>query len=213
MNIAKKVLPGLSLFLLCNMYPLTAPIEVQAINFLSPIDQVSLYMNTQVEFKDHGENLHFIDLRNGKILLMCEGSNNPYLTLENNLGVTEGVAYGITRFCTSDLSKVFYEITASTGAHGRACGYWIVGRNDGQWVTYVSLDNLATMGYTLDKWHTISTRINANNDGCLILTSKHEYMPPGAKYGYEIQRVIDLKLELYWDEDAQWFGMRNLGQY
>ena len=51
------------------------------------------------------------------------------------------------------------------------CGYWLIGKHDGQWVTYVSLDSLATMGYTIGEWHQIRTKIDEDGTGRFILIS------------------------------------------
>lgn len=104
----------------------------------------------------------------------------------------------------------FFEINADVGAHAMNCGYWLIGKHDGQWVTYVSLDSLATMGYTIGEWHQIRTKIDEDGTGRFILISSHEYLPPGAQYQYQRKHAVDLQLELFWDENAQWFGMRNL---
>lgn len=160
-----------------------------------------------------GERLKFIEYtRDGLLKLMSRDNNNDYLSFTNFDGkdYNSGVTYGIRKIETINPKMTFFEITASRGAHGKNCGYWIIGKHNGQWVTYISLDNLAAMGYTSGKWHTIQTNINSDGTGRLIFISSHTYMPPGAKYGYQSRSVNDFKIQLFWDQDAQWFGMKSL---
>lgn len=70
------------------------------------------------------------------------------------------------------------------------------------------LDTLAQYGYTPNEWHRIGTEVNAAGD--FILTSTHEYMPPGAQFGYERRMATDFEAILFWDEDASWFGIKRL---
>lgn len=109
-----------------------------------------------------------------------------------------------------DTQMVFFEIIADRGAHAKNCGYWIVGKHDDKWVMYVSIDSLVNMGYTPWEWHQIKTEMNSDATGRFILISSHEYMPPGAQFGYQLKHAVDLKLQLFWDKEAGWFGIRRL---
>ena len=133
-----------------------------------------------------------------------------YLSFTSYDGNNSGIGYSIRKVYTIFPNMEFFEIIATAGAHAQNCGYWIIGKRDGKWVTFVSLDNLAEMGYTPHEWHRIDTKINSDAKGRFILISSHQYMPPGAQYGYQMKSAVDLRLQLFWDQKAQWFGMSRL---
>lgn len=179
--------------------------------FLSSTDRAILYLDkTEFYFTEDNEELKFVNLKNGTLKLMSADGTTDYMSFVNYDGAKGGVAFVIRPIYAVLPKGTFYEITADVGAHGKNCGFWLIGKRDGQWVTYVSIDSLATMGYTPDQWHRIKTETNGDATGRYILTSEHEYMPPGAKYGYERRVATDLALQLFWDKKAQWFGMRRL---
>ena len=141
---------------------------------------------------------------------MSRNGTRDYLSFTAYDGDNAGIGYKIRKIYTTFPSMQFFEIIADVGAHAKNCGYWIIGKKDGQWVTYVSIDSLTAMGYTPGEWHQISTALNNDATGRFILTSRHEYMPPGAQYGYQRKFAVDLQLQLFWDQNAQWFGIRRL---
>lgn len=179
--------------------------------FLSSTDRAILYMDkTEFHFTEDNEALKFVNLKNGTLKLMSADGTKDYMSFINYDGARGGVAFVIRPIHAVLPKGTFYEITADVGAHGKNCGFWLIGKRDGQWVTYVSLDSLATMGYTPNQWHRLRTETNGDATGRYIVTSEHEYMPPGAKYGYERRIATDLTVQLFWDKEAQWFGMRRL---
>lgn len=187
---------------------------VQAAEFSSPSETVVVDgSHRKLNVKNGREKLKFVYQDKTCVLkLMSRDGKQDYLSFLNYYGGRPpGAAwYTVKEIHTTNPELTFYEINAFVGAHAKNVGYWIVGKHSGQWVTYISLDNLATMGYTVGKWHQIHTKINENGDGRFILISQHEYMPPGAIYGYQKRMAVDLRLELFWDDQAQWFGMRSL---
>lgn len=108
------------------------------------------------------------------------------------------------------IPKIFFEINATIGAHEQNCGYWLIGKENGQWVTYVTLEDLAKNGYAIDQWRQIVTKINTDGSGRFILLSQYEYMPPEATFGMQRRYCTDLQLELLWDDAAPGFVMRRL---
>lgn len=219
MPVIKKLFYFVSLFILYLTFsPTNAPI-VQAADFLTPANETLLSHHgvrqniKQVKnVKYDKEKLKFIVSPDSTLHLMSRDGKNDYLSFINYAGRQEFTGYSVREIRTSNPNQTFFEINAENwkGAHHNNTGYWLIGKHKGQWVTYVSLDNLASMGYTLGKWHQIRTEVNEDGTGRFILTSRHIYMPPGAIYGSERRLVPDLRLEFFWDEDAQWFGMRKL---
>lgn len=185
--------------------------QVPAAEFSASDDGNFLYMDTrQLNVCYDNEPLKFVLQKDGTLRLMSRDGKHDYMSFINYVGAKGGVGYKIRTIRTTDPDMTFFEINADVGAHAMNCGYWLIGKHDGQWVTYVSLDSLATMGYTIGEWHQIRTKIDEDGTGRFILISSHEYLPPGAQYQYQRKHAVDLQLELFWDENAQWFGMRNL---
>jgi len=183
----------------------------QETGFLTPGKATFLYMDTK-ELKDtYGdEQIKFVMQKDGVLHLMSRNGKEDYLSFTGYDGTNAGIGYRIRKVYTMFPQMVFFEIIADRGAHAKNCGYWIVGKHDDKWVTYVSIDSLVNMGYTPWEWHQIKTEMNSDATGRFILISSHEYMPPGAQFGYQLKHAVDLKLQLFWDKEAGWFGIRRL---
>jgi len=211
MRFRQKMFSYLSVFILCLAFFLINSAQVLAAEFSASDDGNFLYMDTrQLNVCYDNEPLKFVLQKDGTLRLMSRDGKHDYMSFINYVGAKGGVGYKIRTIRTTDPDMTFFEINADVGAHAMNCGYWLIGKHDGQWVTYVSLDSLATMGYTIGEWHQIRTKIDEDGTGRFILISSHEYLPPGAQYQYQRKHAVDLQLELFWDENAQWFGMRNL---
>lgn len=211
MRFRQKIFSYLSVFILCLAFFLINSAQVPAAEFSASDDGNFLYMDTrQLNVCYDNEPLKFVLQKDGTLRLMSRDGKHDYMSFINYVGAKGGVGYKIRTIRTTDPDMTFFEINADVGAHAMNCGYWLIGKHDGQWVTYVSLDSLATMGYTIGEWHQIRTKIDEDGTGRFILISSHEYLPPGAQYQYQRKHAVDLQLELFWDENAQWFGMRNL---
>lgn len=154
--------------------------------------------------------MKFVLPDDGILRLKSIGGYHDYMSFINYLGPNEAVSYSIRRIHTIDPKITFFEITATKGAHGMNCGYWLIGKRNGQWVTYVSLNSLAAMEYAIGDWRIIRTDINKDGTGRFILTSQYDYLPPGARSQADRYKVTDLQIEFFWDEKAQWIGMRRL---
>lgn len=211
MRFRQKMFSYLSVFILCLAFFLINSAQVPAAEFSASDDGNFLYMDTrQLNVCYDNEPLKFVLQKDGTLRLMSRDGKHDYMSFINYVGAKGGVGYKIRTIRTTDPDMTFFEINADVGAHAMNCGYWLIGKHDGQWVTYVSLDSLATMGCTIGEWHQIRTKIDEDGTGRFILISSHEYLPPGAQYQYQRKHAVDLQLELFWDENAQWFGMRNL---
>lgn len=195
----------------CLLGTLPANAEPGETGFLQTKKAASLYMNTrQLDIDYDGEALSFVMDNDGQLYLLSRNGKHVYMTFSGYYGNNIGIGYSIRPIHTMFPSMTFYEIIADQGAHGKNCGYWLIGKRDGKWVTYISIDNLAAMGYTANKWHQISTEANADATGRFILTSSHEYMPPGAIDEAHRKHAVDLRLQIFWDKEARWFGMKCL---
>lgn len=182
MRIAKKLFSCISLFLLCLVCLLADAPKVRAVEFLTADD--------------------------GTLHLMNKNTKDVYKTFvpaENGM-----VGYRVRDVFTANPENIFFEINATIGAHEQNCGYWLIGKENGQWLTYVTLEDLAKNGYAIDQWRQIVTKINTDGSGRFILLSQYEYMPPEATFGMQRRYFTDLQLELLWDDAAPGFVMRRL---
>ena len=196
MRIGKKLFSCLSLLLLCITCLLTNGPTAQAAEFLTPDKSAYLYMNTrELDIRYNNEEAKFILRADGVLQLTSQDGKAAYLALASTEKDPYAASYTIRKFGITNSENAFYEIHATAGAHEQTCGYWIVGKHNGQWVTYISLESLVPMGYDLNGYHQLHSRINENNSGRLIL-------------GDAI-----IQFEFFWDDAAQWFGVRCLQKY
>lgn len=101
-------------------------------------------------------------------------------------------------------NKHFYEVLMTTGAHAKLEGYWIVGEKNGEWISYVSLDNLKPFGFDKTKYYNLNVQMDADNK--IVLNGYHMYVPPGAA-SYQGKKVDDFFVTIDWDENAGTFRM------
>lgn len=176
--------------------------------FVSASHPEYISLNDSEDFDYGHEEIEFSKTRDGVLHMRDDDTGKMLMTFRSYEGSGDA-SYAVRTIHTANPTMTFFEINASSGAHAKNTGYWIVGKRDGQWVVFVSIDSLAAMGYTPEKWHRIKTAVNEYGNGKFILTSEHEYMPPGAEYGYQMKTAVDLRLELFWDRNARWFGIRS----
>lgn len=193
MRLGKKLFSCFSLLALGIMCFFAAPPQAQAAEFLTPDKSAYLYMNTrELDIRYDNEEAKFILRADGVLQLTSQDGKAAYLALASTEKDPYAASYTIRKFGITNSEKAFYEIHATTGAHEQTCGYWIIGKHEGQWVTYISLESLVPMGYDLNGYHQLHSRINENNSGRLIL-------------GDAI-----IQFEFFWDDAAQWFGVRRI---
>lgn len=151
-----------------------------------------------------GEKVTFMITGQRRLTMYYKGGSMSFDYYE---GRNEG-SYGVHEIITENPRMILYQITATSGAHAMNNGYWLVGKHKGKWVKFISLDNLAKMGHTPLEWHQIESRIT--NTGNMRIISSHEYLPPGVIYQVYRKHAVDMVVELFWDKNAQWFGMKRV---
>ena len=145
----------------------------------------------------------------GLMKMLSKDGKEDYLSFINCDGITgQGVDYAIRDVYTSNPTMHLWEITATAGAHGKNCGYWLVGKaGEGKYTAYVSHVSFMNVGYTVREWHKLRSELL---NGLLIVTSSHSYLPPGKQYEYEAVDVDDFRVQIFWDDNANWFGVRKI---
>jgi len=175
----------------------------------APLGQSNfLQRNQQINLNAEGERVSFIVQNDGALRLFSRDGQHDYLSFCDYYEGHGGDGWSIRKIELKNPNRVLFEINATAGAHAKNVGYWIIGKYKGKWVTFVSLDTLSKYGYTVGQWHRISTDVDYA--GNFLLTSQHEYMPPGASFGYEMRMATDFQAVLFWDDNAQWFGIQRV---
>lgn len=190
---------------LCLMLLLSLGLPVHAMSVTALGNHI--YLGHNDETATSGD-VKFVII-NHVLHLMSKDGTKDFLSFINTDGIVgSGVDYDVRDVYTSNPTMHLWEITASSGAHGKNCGYWLVGpRPDGSYLSYVSIGNFAMLGYTKDQWHRLSSELS---NGLLVITSSHGYLPPGAQYGYETKYANDFQVQIFWDDKVNWFGLRRI---
>lgn len=102
-----------------------------------------------------------------------------------------------------DGSRTFYAVSMTTGAHAKLEGFWIIGKQDGKWISFISIDNLEPFGFDKTQYHNFKYDIV---DGKLILNPYHVVVPQGASQA-EGKKVDDCIVTADWDDNAKTFRM------
>ena len=152
------------------------------------------YATRNVNLNGDGERVSFTVQDDWILRMKSRDGKNDYFSFMSYYG-DRYLDYSITKLQLRDPKKIFFEINMMAGAHAKNSGYWIIGKYGNKWVTFVSLDSLAAVGYKPNEWHSIRTKVNENGE--LILTSRNG-------------TGIDFQAKLFWDSNAQWFGIKRI---
>ena len=139
-----------------------------------------------------GQKVKFVS--DGRVMrLMSADGAKDYLSFNSFDGRYTGVDFNVRAIETTDPGMRLFEITATRGAQGKSCGYWLVGKRDGLWTTYVSWNSLANIGFRVDRWHKLVSSIV---DQQLVIKS------------YDGYGHVDFQTQVFWDSTCQWFGLK-----
>ena len=203
-----KLFLSIFLFTFCFGLYFSMPISAQQLKFSISGPQRMDSQHKQFNFKDNKEKLKFVYDDKFILKLMSRDNKHDYLSFLSYRTGAGAYSYVIRTIKTNDPNRTFYEIKAVEGIRGGTFGYWLIGRYKDSWVTFISLDHLIKLGFDPLQENVMFSEITPS--GKLIFINKYSYMPPGGRYGYQRRQAINLRLEFFWDEDAQWFGMRKL---
>ncbi len=179
--------------------------------FCTLTDRTFLYMNKKVVgYEQDGGQVCFRLQKDGGLALTDADGGQVFLRFAACDGSKGGVGYSVRQvgFRNTDIS--FFEINADAGAHAQNVGYWLIGKRDGRWIEYITLDTLAAAGYDAGMWHRLRSEINEDGKGEFFVISSQEYMPPGALYEYQKTMVDDSKFQLLWDNEAGRFEIKRI---
>jgi hypothetical protein len=141
--------------------------------------------------------------------LISTKDNKELFVFRNFDNIDGPVDYSVRSVYAENPNVDLWEISASTGAHAKNCGYWLVGNKDGKWFSYISENELKEQGYTPKGWHHLSGK---TENGQLIITCSREYMPSGAQFSYQVESIDEMAFEAYWDYDSNLLRIRPWGE-
>lgn len=190
-------------FVLLTIFLIALPAQAMSIASVGK----PIYLSRDNETATSG-NVKFVT-KDGLLKLWSKDGKQDILSFINCDGITgQGVDYEIRDVYTSNPTKHLWEIIATAGPLGKNCGYWLVGQTpEGYYVPYVTHFSFSNLGYTIKQWHKIRSELV---NGLLLVTSSHTYLPRGAQSEYEAQSVDDFRVQIFWDDSSNWFGLRKI---
>lgn len=166
-----------------------------------------IYLSRDNETATSG-NVKFVT-NDGVLKLWTKDGQTDILSFINCDGIKgQGVDYKIRDVYTSNPAMHLWEITATVGPMEKNCGYWLVGlAPTGHYAAFVTHFSFQNLGYTIKDWHKIRSELV---NGLLLVTSSHTYMPRGARSEYEALSRDDFRVQIFWDDNSNWFGLRKI---
>lgn len=106
---------------------------------------------------------------------------------------TFSTSYYVKKIYTSNPNLQFLEIVMLADPNGQTEGYWLIGKHNNNWITYVSYDSLKSIG--LSDLTQVTSEVNPNRNGKMILDINEDYPD-------------HVQIELYWNDTANRIEMR-----
>lgn len=152
---------------------------------------VSIY-DSPVLFDFENEKYRFESDSQGILHLKSANGVTDYLSFtsyrEKN---TEDLLYFVKKIYTNNPNLQFLEISACKDEDFKTIGYWLIGKYNNKWVTYVSFDSLKSIG--LSDLTQVTSEVNRN--GKMILDINEDYPD-------------HVQIELYWNDTSNRIEMR-----
>ena len=150
--------------------------------------EVAYFPNSKISFKNVGNNCS----------VMLDDKNQVLMNFYTNRDVPD---LSIKEIKLANSDKLFYEVICTAGAHAKLEGYWLVGKKDGEWTVFISMDNLKSFGINPDKYYNMNNKIV---NGKLIINCFHLEVPEGKSMA-EGKKVDDCYVKVDWDNNKQTF--------
>lgn len=160
----------------------------------------NLYRFDEVMFERVGNRHMFVLDKKGNKLLDLYG---PETTTQYKDSGDSYADITVREFRIKNSSQVFYQVNMTTGAHAKLEGFWIIGKKNGEWISFISLDNLKSFGFDETEYHNLRCDII---NGKLDINVFHMVTPPG-KASYQAEKVDDCNVTADWDNNAGTFRM------
>ena len=156
--------------------------------FIQGENQVAYFPDSKIYFQKVGKSA-MLDDKNQVLMNFYVNTTMPDISIKE------------IKLANSD--KLFYEVICTAGAHAKLEGYWLVGKKDGEWTVFISMDNLKSFGINPDKYYNMNNKIV---NGKLIINCFHLEVPEGKSMA-EGKKIDDCYVKVDWDNNKQTFRM------
>lgn len=156
--------------------------------FIQGENQVAYFPDSKIYFQKVGKSA-MLDDKNQVLMNFYVNTTMPDISIKE------------IKLANSD--KLFYEVICTAGAHAKLEGYWLVGKKDGEWTVFISIDNLKSFGINPDKYYNMNNKIV---NGKLIINCFHLEVPEGKSMA-EGKKIDDCYVKVDWDNNKQTFRM------
>ena len=154
--------------------------------FIQDENQVAYFPDSKIYFQKVGKSA-MLDDKNQVLMNFYVNTTMPDISIKE------------IKLANSD--KLFYEVICTAGAHAKLEGYWLVGKKDGEWTVFISIDNLKSFGINPDKYYNMNNKIV---NGKLIINSFHLEVPEGKSMA-KGKKIDDCYIKVDWDNNKQTF--------
>lgn len=152
--------------------------------------EVAYFPSSKISFKNVDNNCS----------VMLDDKNQVLMNFYTNRDVPD---LSIKEIKLANSDKLFYEVICTAGAHAKLEGYWLIGKKDGEWTVFISMDNLKSFGINPDKYYNMNNKIV---NGKLIINCFHLEVPEGKSMA-EGKKIDDCYVKVDWDNNKQTFRM------
>lgn len=154
--------------------------------FIQDENQVAYFPDSKIYFQKVGKSA-MLDDKNQVLMNFYVNTTMPDISIKE------------IKLANSD--KLFYEVICTAGAHAKLEGYWLVGKKDGEWTVFISIDNLKSFGINPDKYYNMNNKIV---NGKLIINCFHLEVPEGKSMA-KGKKIDDCYIKVDWDNNKQTF--------
>ena len=154
--------------------------------FIQDENQVAYFPDSKIYFQKVGKSA-MLDDKNQVLMNFYVNTTMPDISIKE------------IKLANSD--KLFYEVICTAGAHAKLEGYWLVGKKDGEWTVFISMDNLKSFGINPDKYYNMNNKIV---NGKLIINCFHLEVPEGKSMA-KGKKIDDCYIKVDWDNNKQTF--------
>lgn len=154
--------------------------------FIQGENQVAYFPDSKIYFQKVGKSA-MLDDKNQVLMNFYVNTTMPDISIKE------------IKLANSD--KLFYEVICTAGAHAKLEGYWLVGKKDGEWTVFISIDNLKSFGINPDKYYNMNNKMV---NGKLIINCFHLEVPEGKSMA-KGKKIDDCYIKVDWDNNKQTF--------
>lgn len=161
-------------------------------------------------FDNNGVSISFTRSQNGMLYLFDENGEQVLVCQGNQAASDQDAVYEITRLDMQNPNRTFFIFNSTIGIHPMNTGFWIIGKDNGTWKTFMTRESLSSAGYDRSLPQRLS--IEAPGGEAIYLTSKHEGMPDPGQNMTQAKLTTVFRAGIRWDDSAHKFNVYSLSQ-